>query len=222
MKFTVLVMAVGLALSACGKGPVFDPQKDQREDVLPELRGNWVSLCEANQILRLAFEGNTLRITQNKYYDAECTDPKRTLTNHGTFDLAHNFKEGILNGIVYKSDLEFEVALNSESERDEANNDLAKIQNEKESEILPGAKVDERRRITRANQQIRWAKRVELWRIDTNQALNRLQTEKLNAYGLGETPIVDFGTRAVFRYELDNGYLQVNAPKIGQRVYTRE
>ncbi len=39
--------------------------------------------------------------------------------------------------------------------------------------------------------------------------------------GLSKHPMVDFETRAAFRYEVDNGFLQINAPQIGNRVYSK-
>ncbi len=219
--YLVTILWLG-TLIGCGKADIIGKQERQRNEMTPELAGaTWVSRCEGNTVARLTFTDANLTIQQEKYFDAECKDALRTVTQTGTYKLAHNFKEGILNGIVFVAGDKFEVTQHSEMEVDTQNNVLTAIQNENEAKIEPTFNSQQRRETTRANLRIREAKAIAVWKRGEAKSLNRLQHEKVNGLGLGEKPFVDFENRALFRYEYDNGFLQVNAPVIGGRVFTK-
>ncbi len=221
--FLYFFAAVWLSsLVGCGK-EIVGKQERQRNEMTPELvGGTWTSRCEGNSIARISFTDASMTIVHEKYYDAECQDPRRTVTQTGTYKLAHNFKEGILNGIVFVSTDKFEVVQIADFEVDTANNVLTSVQNENETPIKSELSAQARRDVTRENLRIREAKLIPIWKRGESKSLNRLQTEKLNAYGLSEKPFMDFESRAMFKYEFDNGFLQVNAPVIGGRVFTKQ
>jgi hypothetical protein len=211
-----LVMASG-----CGRNAILNTQEDQRDDMLPELQGTWVSLCEASQVVTLKFEGDRLSVTQDKYHDPECRDARRSVSMGGTYSLAHNFKDGILNAMIFASDPVFQITLYSDYEVDVQNNSLTQVHNEKEAVIALELTPQQKRDLQRENLRLRETKALEMWKRSVAKSLNRLQSEKLNASSLGERPLADFETRTAFRYEMDNGFLQLNAPQIGNRVYTK-
>jgi len=218
----IAILLVG-SLIGCGKADILNKQERQRNEMTPELQGGtWVSHCEGKSIARLNFTEKAMTITHEKFYDAECRDHRRTVTQTGHYSLAHNFKEGINNGIVFIAGEKFEVSQGADFEVDTQNNVLTKISNENETEIKADMTAQQRRDVTRENLRIRESKQLSIWKRGEAKSLNRLQTEKLNAYGLSENPFVDFDNRALFRYEYDNGFLQVNAPVIGGRVFTKQ
>ena len=213
---------VCLALVAgCGRNAILNTQEDQRDDMLPELQGTWVSFCEASQVVTLKFEGDRLVVTQDKFHDPECRDARRSVSMGGTYSLAHNFKDGILNALVFTSDPMFSVTLFSDYEVDVQNNTLAQVHNEKETVIAMELSPQQKREAHRENLRLRETKALDMWKRSVSKALNRLQSEKLNNLSLGERPMVDFESRSAFRYEMDNGFLQLNAPQVGNRVYTK-
>jgi len=218
--FLIAILWLG-TLVGCGK-EIMSKQERQRNEMTPELvGGTWTSRCENKSVARLTFTDANLTITHDKYYDAECKDALRTVSQTGTYKLAHNFKEGINNGIVFIAADKFEVAQHADMEVDAQNNVLTGIQNETEAKIEPTLNAQQRRDTTRANLRIREAKAITVWKRGEAKALTRLQHEKIGG-SLGENPFVDFESRTLFRYEFDNGFLQLNAPTIGGRVFTKQ
>lgn len=214
-----LVSALGLVLAVgCGKAGL-NSQEGQRSDAAPELRGAWSSLCESSSIVTLSFDEKKLTVTQNNFNDLECKDLARTVIHTGDYALASNFKNGINDSVVYVQDATFQVAYHYDSEIMTFNNKLIANQPTPEKALDPAVDVSKQRETIRNNARIRETKTLDLFKRGVPKALNRLQTELVAP---GEKPLIDFGTRAGFRYEIDNGFLQLSAPQIGNRVYAKQ
>src|SRR5688572_16071575 len=98
--FMLLVATV--LISACGNH-ILGEQESQRNAMDEELRGTWTSLCEGKRVHTLTVEVDKMSLAGTDYYDAECQSPVRTVRQDGTYKLAHTFKEGVLNSIVFTS-----------------------------------------------------------------------------------------------------------------------
>lgn len=208
-------------LTACGH-ETLNTQESQRSAFDPELQGGWVSLCEGKQINRLAFQEGRLTVERTTYYDTECQDPVRTTKQSGNYKLAHTFKQGVLNSIIFHGDPAVAITFHTDDDVDAQNNNIARIQNENEQEIPAGTTPAERKRILRENLKLRAAKQLTVWQKGQEKILNRLQAEKLEGLGLAPQPAVEMDTRKSLRYELDNGYLQFAGGGDFGRVYSKQ
>lgn len=207
--FLSIVSICVLITTSCGDSGTLSLQEAQRDVILPELVGIWTSLCEKNRLVQLTFDEVRLVVDWTDYYDPECTDPKRTTQHAGSFDLAHTFKEGKLNSIVFTADSALTLKLHTDFDVTTQNNAIANVQNEEEQKILPTMTPEQIAIATRENMRIRETKKLEYWKRDEPKTLSRLQIEKLNEYGLKAFGVIDYGSRVGFRYELDNGLLQI-------------
>lgn len=222
-KLSTSLVAFGFSLTliSCGKVETMDRQAKHRKDINPELQGAWATNCEGMKINRLVFEGDKLTMERQTFLDNECQERLRTTTHTGKYELAHNYKEGIANSIVFTLDKEVTIALHTEGEVDAQNNTLATIRNDKAKEIRPNAGADERRQINRFNQLLRAGQEVESWKRDLPKKLTRLQAEKLDQSGLAVDFTGEFGSRLSLKYEVDNNFLQVSGGKDFGRVFSK-
>ncbi len=215
-----LVAGLGLVLVVgCGKNGL-NSQEGQRSDAAPELRGAWSSLCEGSSIVSLSFDEKKLTVTQDHYKDLECKDLERTVVNAGEYNLASNFKEGINNSVVYVQDPTFQIAYHYDADITDYNNKIINNQADNEKPMDTTKNKDDQRLQTRKNSKIRETKLMGFFKRGVPNPMNRLQTEFLAP---GDKPLIDFGTRSAFRYEVDNGFLQLAGPSvIGSRVYSKQ
>ena len=212
-----LMIVLGLFfISGCGS-EFFGKQENQRNDLRPALQGRWVSSCTKKVIHVVDILGDRATFEENTYFDPECVEKERTVKQSGSFNLAHTFKEGKDNSLVFGADSDVRVTLTTDYEVDVQNNTLAMVNNEKEQVIDVRSPTPDKKRIARQNEALRAAKAVTPWRRDEEKSLNRLQLEKLSGMGLQARPVVEQGTQAGVRYELDNGFLQLEG-----RVYTKK
>lgn len=209
-------------LSACGKeNNTTDKQASHRSSLGPELRSPWQTTCADKTTYRVVIDTDRMTFEKTTYLDQYCTEKERTVRHSGKAALAHNYKEGVDNSIVFQADMDVVVAVHTDFELDSHNNNLTKINNEKENEIKSEWNPYEARRVRWENLKIREAKRLAQWKRDEEKVLNRPQLEKLKDYGLAADPVTEQGNRISFRYEVDNGFLHLSGPGVFGRVYAR-
>ncbi len=200
----VLILGVAFLLAGCGKDQTLNKQEDQRNQVGPELNGAWISKSP-NQITRLNFSGDRLVFEVETHFNAENTDKNRTVKQEGSFKLASNFKEGVNNSIVFKADDQGFVTLHTDEDVKNQNTSLSNAKNEKEVVTVAGAPVEIQKLNARQNLRLAEVKKMTAWARGEAKSINRLQNEKLNVARFPH----ELSTRSSFRYEVDNGFLQI-------------
>ena len=194
-------------------------QEAQRSDVNPELQGVWHSNCEGKMIADVTVAGTDLTFKRTDYFDSDCEYPVRSISHAGKYDLAHNFKDGVNNSIIYMPGDTVSVSLETDGEVDAMNSALGKIQDEKSKDVVGATGDQQRREIDHANKVLRAGKQLEAWKRSEPKSVNKLQLEKLAAYGFTGAPAAAQGSRVGIRYEVDNNYLQIAGPAGFNRVY---
>ncbi len=223
MLLFVSALGIFLGLVACGKQGTLGVQETQRNDLGPELLGVWTSHCEGKRINRLTFAGQRLTVERVVFLDPECQERQRTTRHSGAFKLAHNYKTGLANSIVFSLDNDIGVTFHIDGEIDDQNSNLSKIQNEKEVEIVAAQPLALRKQTSRDNEMIRAGKQITSWKRDEEKTLSRLQAEKLDAsYKISTSPVAEFGSRLSLKYEIDNAFLQISGGSDFARVFSKQ
>jgi len=221
MKLANALLAVTLLLSACGKNAILDTQEDARDDMKEELVGTWTATPEAKQKRTITITKDTIKFEITTCRTVECVSFNHTVAHTGSYVLAHNYKTGINNSIIFTPNNEIEVTLHDANEVKTQNNNLIAIRNAKEDEY--GTTDDELtiENTKRKNEMLRATKTLKDWVKGQPQVLTRHQLELLNAsYGLAVSPVAEQGSRVSIRYELDNKYLQIgSAASNGRPTY---
>lgn len=222
MKKISFVVFTGafLLLTACGKNEVLNKQENQRSDLGPELQATWRSHCEGKRVHQITLQGEQATFERVDFFDPECQDKARTTRHAGKFNLAHNYKEGVLNSIIFIAENDVKVTLHNDTEVEEQNNTLARLGKETEKEIDIKETPAQKKFLARENLKLRAVKALPLWKRDEEKPLNRLQLEKLKP-GLAVEPVTEQGSRVSIKYEFDNGYLQIAGAGDFARVYTK-
>ncbi len=214
MQKRVWAMFLVLAVVGCGRGEPLRTQESQRLAFEPELHGSWTSACANKTVDSVTFVNGTLTFQSSTFADPECETRLRTVAHAGTYSLAVNYKTGVENSIIFQAGPDVSVTLHTDDDVDAQTTVLNRINNnEKEADIPPGLGLVQRKAIVRENMRIRAAKALTVWKKDEPKSLNRLQFEKLKS-SLGVEATAEQGSRKVYRYEVDNGYLQ-----LGGKVY---
>lgn len=209
-------------LSACGKeNNTTDKQANHRSTLGPELRSPWQTTCADKTIRRVIIDGDRMTFEKTTFLDPYCTEKERTVRHSGKAALAHNYKEGVDNSIVFQADGEITVTLFTDFEVDAQNNVLTRINNERETEMKAEWNIYEARKVRWENLKIREAKKLAQWKRDEDKAFTRPQFEKVKDYGLAAELVTEMGNRISFRYEVDNGFLHLSGPGEFGRVYGR-
>lgn len=218
---TIFTVAALIVLGACGKADTVGKQESERDEIGPELQGVWISACEGSSIEKVTFAGDALTFNRVDYFDPECEEPIRDMSHKGTFKLSHNYKSGVNNSIVFVAGDAIDVTLFTDMEVDAQNDNVSRVQNEKEPET--GGIVDPRARkmASREQRKLRSSKQIANWVRGGAKTLNKLQLEKFRGMGLSVSPAIELGTRTAIRYEIDNGFLQISGPTAFVRVFSK-
>lgn len=212
MKLVTSLLALVLVISACGRNQILNTQEDARNDMKDELVGTWKSNAEASQLRTIVVTKDTIRFEVITCRTPECSTFNHTVAHSGKYVLAHNYKTGINNSIIFTPDNEVEVTLHDADEVKKQNNNLIAIRNKPEDPYNETASEATIEIAKRDNEKLRATKLLKDWTKGQPQTLTRYQLELLTGgYGLSVNPIAEQGARVSIRYELDNGYLQIGS-----------
>jgi hypothetical protein len=207
MKHLILgtLALTALVVTGCGKGESLDSQETQREQIGPELQGEWRTTCDGGVVHEVKFAGDQVTFARTDHFDPECDEKQKTIRQTSTFALAHNFKSGVNNSIVVTASNTIQVEYHTDTDVDQQNIALSALQNRSEETVRADADTRSRKRALRSNLALRQTKSLGNWQRSTPKDLTKLQAEVL-----GVAPFQAFGSRTGIRYEVDNSFLQLS------------
>ena len=196
-------------MSACGRNDILNTQEGARDDMKEELLGTWTTPAEASRVRKVTVDKDKITFEVTYYREVECKNAYRTVTHSGVYKLAHNYKSGIENSIIFTPDNDVVVTLHEDADVKAQNGRLVDIRNSKQAPISETDSDLTVKQTMRNNEKLVEGQKILNWLKGEPKSLNRMQLEKLNEAGLSAAGVAEQGARVSIRYELDNSFLQL-------------